>query len=86
MVVGAGYIAVEMAGILQSLGSDVTQVIRYDKILRNFDESISEAVTQEVEHLGINLMKNSNVRTFKRFSENHFKARDLLDLRGVQDS
>ena len=32
MVVGAGYIAVELAGILNALGSEVTLVIRYDKV------------------------------------------------------
>ncbi len=32
VVVGAGYIAVEMAGILKSLGSDVSQIIRKDKV------------------------------------------------------
>ena len=33
MVVGAGYIAVEMAGILNALGSDVSLLIRYDKVM-----------------------------------------------------
>lgn len=32
MVVGAGYIAVELAGILNALGSEVTLVIRYNKV------------------------------------------------------
>jgi len=32
VVVGAGYIAVELAGILQTLGSDVSLLIRYDKV------------------------------------------------------
>ncbi len=32
VVVGAGYIAVEMAGILQTLGSDVSLLIRYDQV------------------------------------------------------
>ena len=31
-MVGAGYIAVELAGILSSLGSDVSLLIRYDKV------------------------------------------------------
>jgi len=33
VVVGAGYIAVELAGILQVLGSDVSLLIRYDKVV-----------------------------------------------------
>ena len=61
VVVGAGYIAVEMAGILKSLGSDVTLMIRYDAVLRSFDKMISNAVTREVQEMGINLMKSSNI-------------------------
>jgi len=30
-VVGSGYIAVELAGILNALGSDVSIVVRYNK-------------------------------------------------------
>ena len=33
VIVGAGYIAVELAGILQTLGSDVSLLIRYDKVV-----------------------------------------------------
>jgi len=31
-VIGAGYIAVELAGILNALGSKVSSFIRYDKV------------------------------------------------------
>ena len=61
VVVGAGYIAVEMAGILKSLGSDVTQIIRHDQVLRAFDDVIHEQVTEELEHMGVNLLKKSHV-------------------------
>jgi thioredoxin reductase len=36
IIVGAGYIAVELAGILQTLGSDVTMVIRHDTVSHGF--------------------------------------------------
>ena len=49
VIVGAGYIAVEMAQILHSLGSEVTLLIRGDAVLRNFDEMISKAVTEEIQ-------------------------------------
>lgn len=62
VVVGAGYIAVEMAGILQALGSEVHFLIRHDKVLRNFDEMLSNSVTEELEHSGITMVKNANVR------------------------
>lgn len=38
VVVGAGYIGVELAGILNALGSKTSLVVRYDSVLRNFDE------------------------------------------------
>jgi len=61
VVVGAGYIAVEMAGILKSLGSEVHQIIRKDKVLRSFDELIVDSATEELEHLGVNLVKKTEV-------------------------
>ncbi len=42
-VVGSGYIAVELAGVLSSLGSDVDLYARYDSILRSLDPMLQEA-------------------------------------------
>ena len=64
-MVGAGYIAVEMAGIFKSLGSDVTLILRKDKALRSFDTMIVDTVTEELEHLGINLGQAHHI--FSRF-------------------
>ena len=64
-MVGAGYIAVEMAGIFKSLGSDVTLILRKDKALRSFDTMIVDTVTEELEHLGINLGQANHI--FSRF-------------------
>lgn len=61
VVVGAGYIAVEMAGILKGLGSDTRLVIRKHQALRNFDSMLSENVTYEMEAAGINVDKFSKV-------------------------
>lgn len=59
VVVGAGYIAVELAGILQALGSDTSLVLRKEKALRNFDEILSEALDAEMERQGINIYRNT---------------------------
>ena len=40
IIVGSGYIAVELAGILNALGSDVKLLARKNSILRKFDQSI----------------------------------------------
>lgn len=55
LVVGAGYIAVEMAQIFAGLGTRVTLAIRGQTVLRNFDSFISEAVTEEVRAGGVDL-------------------------------
>ena len=47
VVVGAGYIAVEMAGILNALGSDVTLVIRKDN-KRTCDVSLPQSLLQKI--------------------------------------
>jgi glutathione reductase (NADPH) len=54
-VVGGGYIGVELAGILNSLGSKVTIVALEPKVLETFDPLISETVKHNLEHEGIEL-------------------------------
>ncbi|KAG6334796.1 hypothetical protein ID866_4295 [Astraeus odoratus] len=61
VIVGAGYIAVELAGVLNSLGSDTHLIIRHDKILRSFDPTLQDTLTPWMEHTGIKLHKRSNV-------------------------
>ena len=63
VVVGAGYIAVELAGILATLGSDVSLLIRYDHVLRNFDSMVSEALTDELGPTGVKVHKRTQVNS-----------------------
>lgn len=44
-VVGAGYIAVEVAGVLHALGSETHLFVRQDRPLRNFDKEIIDTLT-----------------------------------------
>ncbi|XP_036260538.1 glutathione reductase, mitochondrial-like isoform X2 [Molothrus ater] len=59
VVVGAGYIAVEMVGILSTLGSKSSLLIRHDKVLRTFDSLISSNCTQELENTGVDVWKHT---------------------------
>uniref|UniRef100_A0A665WMN6 Glutathione reductase, mitochondrial n=1 Tax=Echeneis naucrates TaxID=173247 RepID=A0A665WMN6_ECHNA len=63
VIVGAGYIAVEMAGILSTLGSKTSLIIRQTGVLRNFDSLISANCTKELQNTGIDLWKNSQVKS-----------------------
>jgi len=60
-VVGAGYIAVELAGVLHTLGSETHLLIRHDKVLRTFDPMIQDTLTPWMEKTGINIHKKTNV-------------------------
>jgi len=62
VIVGAGYIAVELAGILNALGSDTTLIIRQDRVLRTFDSSLSIGLTAELEASGVRLLRHSQAR------------------------
>tara|TARA_B100000686_G_scaffold324935_1_gene381109 strand:+ start:358 stop:1731 length:1374 start_codon:yes stop_codon:yes gene_type:complete len=53
IVVGGGYIAVEFCGIFNSLGVEVTEVIRADQILRGFDQDVRGHLENEMIRKGI---------------------------------
>ncbi len=55
VIVGAGYIACEFACILSGLGVAVTQVVRGDRLLKEFDRELATAVQEGMAELGINL-------------------------------
>ncbi|KAI1343906.1 putative glutathione reductase [Xylariaceae sp. FL0016] len=58
-LVGAGYIAVEFAGMFNALGTETHLFIRHQTFLRNFDPMIQDGVTAEYERLGVHLHKDS---------------------------
>lgn len=59
-VVGAGYIAVEMAGMFNALGTETHLFIRHDTFLRNFDPMIQETITKEYERQGMHIHRRSS--------------------------
>jgi len=59
IVLGAGYIAVELAGVLNSLGSEVHLVVRKGQALRNFDPLISDGLDAEMIKSGIKIHRNT---------------------------
>ena len=69
MVVGGGYIAVEMAGILNGLGVDTTLVYRGDMFLRGFDEEIRHFVKDELVKKGIKLRFNENISSIQKTTD-----------------
>lgn len=65
-IVGAGYIAVEFAGMFNALGTETHLFIRGKTFLRHFDPMIQESVTNEYERLGVNLHKESQATKIEK--------------------
>lgn len=59
-VLGAGYIAVEFAGIFARLGTEVHVVYRQPLPLRGFDEEVRKFITQQFVTTGLQLHAESN--------------------------
>ncbi|OWZ06172.1 Glutathione-disulfide reductase [Phytophthora megakarya] len=60
-VVGAGYIAVELAGILNALGSETSIFCRKEGVLRSFDEIVRITLEDAMAKDGVNLRRYSNI-------------------------
>lgn len=55
LIVGSGYIAVELAGIFSGLGSETRVVVRKDSVLRSFDTMLSSELMGAMQKSGIAL-------------------------------
>ena len=62
LIVGAGYIATEFAGVLNALGSNVTLLLRKDTLLRGFDVVLRETVMDEMRQNGIEIITGTNIK------------------------
>ena len=57
VIMGGGYIGVEFACIMNGLGSQVTQLIRRDLVLRGFDDDIRSMVQEGMTQHGIRIIR-----------------------------
>ena len=71
---GGGYIAVELAGILQGLGVQTTLVARGDQILRGFDKGVVEFVTEQIKNKGVKIVLNNTIDQVDKVAEGRFNV------------
>jgi len=64
--VRAGYIATELAGGLQALGSATSLFIRNDSALRSFDEDITTLVMESLVDGGIDIQRNTQITSIDK--------------------
>ena len=68
IVVGGGYIGIEMGQILHSLGVDVTLVVP-DRPLRHVDLEVVTELMTSIEKQGIKLVKGGRLKDTQKLSE-----------------
>ena len=61
VVYGAGYIALEFAGIFNSFGSEVHLVYRADLPLRGFDDDVRSHMVEALENRGIHIHSGTTI-------------------------
>jgi glutathione reductase (NADPH) len=61
MVVGGGFIAVELASIFAGLDSDTTLIHRGERILRGFDNEVCHTLHSGIEQRGVKVMLNEQL-------------------------
>ncbi|MBK8998216.1 MAG: glutathione-disulfide reductase [Myxococcales bacterium] len=74
-IVGAGYIAAELAGMLTSLGAEVTLLLRHEELLRRFDVSLRETLMREMAAQGINVMSCIHLSRVERSADGSLSLR-----------
>ena len=68
-VVGAGYIAVELAGLLKALGSEVSLLLRGEHLLKTFDPMLREMLMEEMLNHGVNILPGMSIERVERAAD-----------------
>jgi len=69
VILGGGYIGSEFACIMNGLGTEVTQIIRGDMILRGFDHDLRSEIQQGMSNHGINIVSHAQVSAIEKEGE-----------------
>ena len=80
VIVGGGYIAVEFAGIFNALGAEVTVIIRGENILRGFDQSMRDALRDEMQKKGITVLSGCQVKSIEKADGGFSLRLDQVDM------
>jgi len=65
-IVGSGYIAVELAGVLKALGSEVSLLLRRQHLLARFDVMLREELMEQMQDDGIHVATGINLSAVER--------------------
>ncbi|MCI5775502.1 MAG: glutathione-disulfide reductase [Aerococcus sp.] len=69
VLVGAGYVALEIAGMLNALGVEVTLAIRHELPMSSFDQEIVEKLVERMEASGITILRNHHAQAIQKHND-----------------
>ena len=75
-IVGSGYVAVELAGVLNSLGAEVTMYLRKSHVLGEFDQLMKTTLFEELQKAGIELKTETQITGIEKHSDGSLIAED----------
>ena len=75
-IAGSGYIAVELAGVLNGLGSKVTLYLRKQHVLGEFDSLLKDTLFEELGKSGVELRTQSEITRIERDSSGKISIED----------
>ena len=86
LVVGAGYIAVELAGLLQALGTKTTLAIRHETFLRGFDDMLSSQLMEAMTDDGVTMAKKFTTAKLEKEADGIYATGESGDRIGPFDT
>ena len=84
VIAGSGYIAVELAGVLNGLGSEVTLYLRKQHVLADFDSLLKDTLFEELDKSGVELRTQCEITRIERDSNGKISIEDNQGI-GMQD-
>lgn len=61
LIVGGGYVAIEMAAVYASFGTEVTLAVRGDRVLKDYDQDVAGLITEGLADLGVDVRFGTSV-------------------------
>lgn len=84
-IVGGGYVAVEFAGLLNALGSEV-EMFAHGRLLEGFDEELTQALQQQMQAQGIRVNLKSAIQAVQRDASGLMVDDGIVGSRGPYDA
>ena len=75
-IVGGGYIGMELAGVLQALGSCVELFVRGERVLQGFDAELAERLQENYHQAGVVLHLGRDIRAVERAGDGRVRVVD----------